>query len=487
MNEKKSRKFRSIDSFSNKGQYYLLPFKFLRLENSTELIVNEVGDYLIFKSGTVEKIINKELNKNIDFDLYGDLISNFIISEEPISNLIDIIAYRYRTKKSFLYEFTSLHIFVLTLRCEHSCNYCQVSRVSEDHNKYDMSKENLDRYIDFMFKSPNKNLTMEFQGGEPLLVFELIKYSIIRTEEINLSYKKNIKYVVCTNLVLIDIEKLEFFKTYDVVISTSLDGPEFLHNKNRVKPNGNSYQSALRGIEISRKYLGEDKVSALMTTTQYSLNYPIEIVDEYFNLGFKNIFIRPLSPYGFAKNKYKSYDSQDFLNFYKKAFNRILHYNKLGNKFIEDYAQIILTKLITPFTGGYVDLSSPNGGIINSILFNYDGSIYTSDEGRMLSEMNDFSFRLGNIQTHSYDEIIFGSKSQEFSRYSVNEGLTGCSDCALQLFCGADPINNYSTSKSMVGIRPKSDFCNRNMNIILLLINYLEDQENKDILSSWVN
>jgi len=270
MNEKKSRKFRSIDSFSSKGQYYLLPFKFLRLENSNELIVNEVGDYLIFKSGTVEKIINREFNKNIDFDLYGDLISNFIISEEPISNLIDIIAYRYRTKKSFLYEFTSLHIFVLTLRCEHSCNYCQVSRVSEDHNKYDMSKENIDRYIDFMFKSPNKNITMEFQGGEPLLVFELIKYSIIRTEEINLSYKKNIKYVVCTNLVLIDIEKLEFFKTYDVVISTSLDGPEFLHNKNRVKPNGNSYQSALRGIEISRKYLGEDKVSALMTTTQLS-------------------------------------------------------------------------------------------------------------------------------------------------------------------------------------------------------------------------
>jgi hypothetical protein len=44
---------------------------------------------------------------------------------------ITLLATKYRTKKSFLAGFTALHIFVVTLRCDHSCLYCQVSRVSE--------------------------------------------------------------------------------------------------------------------------------------------------------------------------------------------------------------------------------------------------------------------------------------------------------------------------------------------------------------------
>ena len=33
-----------------------------------------------------------------------------------------------RTRMRRLPESTSLHMFVLTLRCEHTCRYCQVSR-----------------------------------------------------------------------------------------------------------------------------------------------------------------------------------------------------------------------------------------------------------------------------------------------------------------------------------------------------------------------
>ena len=98
------RKFHDIGVYNRQeyNNYFLLPFRFHRLNEEKEIIVNEVGDFLVLPLGTVSKIINKELNKDLDFELYGDLISNLFISETKIPHLIDVYATRYRTKKSFL-------------------------------------------------------------------------------------------------------------------------------------------------------------------------------------------------------------------------------------------------------------------------------------------------------------------------------------------------------------------------------------------------
>jgi hypothetical protein len=157
--DRKSRKFREIDQFdlNEKSQYYLLPFRFHRITDEKEIIVNEVGDYLLLSKGTFEKIVRRQIDKEKDAELYGDLVANFFISEEPIPPLIDVLATRYRTKKLFLNYFTGLHIFVISLRCEHTCHYCQVSRVTQNRDLYDMSIANIDKGIDIMFKSPCNN------------------------------------------------------------------------------------------------------------------------------------------------------------------------------------------------------------------------------------------------------------------------------------------------------------------------------------------
>ncbi len=63
-------------------------------------------------------------------------------------------------------------------------------------------------------------------------------------------------------------------------LSTSIDGPAELHNRNRPIPGRNAYERTVKGIELARRIIGYDSVSALMTTTKKSLEYPIEIVDE---------------------------------------------------------------------------------------------------------------------------------------------------------------------------------------------------------------
>ena len=169
------------------NRYYLLPFRFERI-GKQELLVNELGDYIFVPTGTINRIVNHLLKKQEG--LYKDLISNFFISESPIPELIDNMATRLRTKKAFLDSFTSLHIFVLTLRCNQNCIYCQASSKDSSEALYDMNEKHLFKAIDLMFRSPSHSITMEFQGGEPSLPFHILQKAVERVTELNEKYKK---------------------------------------------------------------------------------------------------------------------------------------------------------------------------------------------------------------------------------------------------------------------------------------------------------
>jgi len=488
---KANRKFKELDFYRGQvaTEYFLMPFRFHRLNENQEVIVNEVGDYLVVAAGTAARIIRHELDQNLEPDLYGDLIAGFFISEAAIPPLIDVLATRYRTKKSFLDGFTSLHLFVITLRCEHTCHYCQVSRVTSDKDQFDMSFDHINKGIDIMLQSPNPFLTMEFQGGEALLAFDKIVYAIERTRLLAAEKNKSVTYVICTNLAVLDEDILAYCKQNEVLLSTSLDGPDFVHNQNRRRPGNNSYELTAKGIEMARQALGNGNISALMTTTNLSLNHPLEIVDEYYRQGFRSIFLRPISPYGFAlKNEKKNkYDTDKFIEFYKTALQHIIAYNKRGDFFKEEYATIILKKILTPFPVGYVDLNSPAGAITNVVLFNYDGAVYASDESRMLAESKDYTFRLGHLDSSSYQDIFYGEKAQELSEVLTNESLPGCSECAFQAYCGSDPIHNYATQGDIWGYRPTSTFCHKNMELIRYLIELMEnDRSVRKIFESWI-
>jgi His-Xaa-Ser system radical SAM maturase HxsB len=269
-----------------------------------------------------------------------------------------------------------------------------------------------------------------------------------------------------------------------------LDGPAFIHNANRPRPNGNSYELAIQNIERARKILGTSRVAALMTTTQLSLGHPIEIIDEYVKHNFHSIFLRPISPYGFALKTQKKtgYQIQAFLNFYRTGLAHIIELNKKGYSLAEVYAKILLTKILTPYGTGFVDLQSPAGAGISVLVYNYDGDVYATDESRMLAEMGDHTFRLGNVNTHSHRNIFTGEPFLNLVSASCNQSLNGCSDCALQPFCGSDPVFNHATQGDVFGHRPTNDFCRRNMEIAKHLFGMIStpDTEIMRIFFAWI-
>jgi len=479
-----SRKFLPPEAFDQSGNdLYLMPFRFHVVDTDREILVNEVGDHLWVPRGTAKQLADHRVTRN--HTLYPDLVAGEFVSETPLSPLMDVYAARYRTQKAFLDTFTSLHIFVPTLRCNQSCHYCQVSRQTEDKLTFDMSRDDMQRAICLMFQSPARDLTMEFQGGEPLLAFDMVRWAILRAEELNVVHRKALRFVLCTNLLLVDDTVLAFCKEHRVLVSTSLDGPNALHDANR--PWRESAASRFhQKLDEAREVLGADQISALMTTTTQSLAYPKEIVDQYLAMNFDGVFLRPISPYGFArKSKRKNhYDTLAFLDFYFKALAYIIDINKKGRFFREEFAAILLRKILLPFPVGYVDLQSPAGLITSVVVYNYDGKVYASDEARMLAQEGDDTFCLGHVRD-PYASVFLGPKAHELLEQGVNEALAGCADCAFQHYCGADPVFHHATQGNPGGYRPTSAFCQRNMAVISHLLDLLQDPEVAPILRRW--
>lgn len=484
-----NQRFRDASSFQARAgqQYALLPLRFLSLDESRYVLTNFAGEFVVLPKDVARQFIRHQLDQ--DSDVYDELKSKHFLIDGDSSVALDLLAVKYRTKQSLLANFTSLFMFVVSLRCDHSCPYCQVSRQSMDRHSYDMKTEAADRAIDFMFRSPSPAIKVEFQGGEPLLNFDLIRHVVERVEVRNETEGRNLQFVIATNLAYLSDEILEYCRDHSILISTSLDGPRELHNRNRPRPGGDSFELAVNGIRRVREVLGPDRVAALMTTTAASLTRPREIIDEYVRQGFSCIFLRPLSPYGFAVKTgvVAKYIVDQWLDFYRESLDYIIELNRRGIPFREEYSSLILRKMLTPYPAAYVDLQSPAGAGIGGLVFNYDGDIYASDEARMLAETGDRRFRLGNVITDSFEDVMLSDSLVDTLAESMSECVPMCVDCGFQPYCGSDPVYHYATQGDSVGFKPSSDFCRKNMEVMRHLIRLLEDDEQAaTVLRTWL-
>lgn len=481
-------KFQEVSAYLPTQPYELLPFHFDRLNDDEYILTNLVGEFHVIRPEKLRLLTQHKLT--VDDSDYADLRAKHFIRLPNEQAPLELLALKLRTRLARLANFTNLHIFVVTLRCDHSCPYCQVSRQSEDDSAFNMTREMADKAIDFTFRSPNPAIKIELQGGEPLLNFDLIKYIVLKMKRRNKVERRDLQFVIATTLSLLTDEILEFCREHRIMLSTSLDGPEDLHNANRPRPGRDSHQRFEQGLQRAREILGYDQISALMTTTSGSLTRARDIVDEYLRLGFDGIFLRALSPYGFAikTKKYMAYDVSRWLEFYKEGLDYIVQLNKSGIHFVEYYTALVLTKMLTPDEPGFVDLMNPAGAGIGAIVFNYDGHVYASDESRMLAEMGDYSFRLGNLLTDSYEQIILSDSLHDALEDSFTLSAPMCAECAFEPYCGADPVYHHAIHGDVVARKPESAFCKRNMGIFRRIIEKMRsDSDARMIFLGWAN
>lgn len=471
--------------------YTILPFRFCRFDEDSYLLTNDVGEYIFLSNDEFDGFVNGKLDPKSD--LFYNIESKQIVTADYVEDVVKMLATKFRTKKSILEDFTSLHMVVPTLRCNSSCIYCQVKRHESTDHSADMTKMTAKNIVKTIFKSPSPCIKIEFQGGDPSTDFDMVRYIIEYAEWLNLFKRRTLEFVICTNLTLLDEKMVRYLKNHKCLISTSLDGPKDLHDINRPLQDKSFDHHALFENKlrmIRRVWEDEDCVSALMTTSKYSLGRFKEIIDEYVRLGFHNVFLRALNPYGFAKQYQDkiAYPVEAFVENYKEGLDYILELNKKGIFFVEGYAALLLRRILTPFATGFVDLQSPAGVGIAGAIYDYDGSVYVADEGRMMARFKNYYFRLGNVNQDSYQDMFNGDKLHNIIKLACNECLPECSECVFQPYCGADPVRNLSEQGDIVGHRPTNEMCKKNKAIIKYLFELLRSgsPEIEQIFWSWI-
>jgi len=404
------------------------------------------------------------------------------------SSMARLTALKLRTKYMHGSNFTGLHMMVVTLRCNQSCPYCQVSRQSEDRATFDMPIAVADRALRHIFSSPNTNIKIEFQGGESLLNFDLIKHVVMSAKETNQNAEKNLNFIAATNMTHVPDDVIDFFGEHDIGFSTSIDGPADLHNVNRPYKGHDAFDVVCSNIRKVQQRLGRSAVSALMTTTARSLSRGREIIDQYVELGFNGIFLRSMSPYGHAirTRAYYEYSAEQWCDFYKDSMDYILELNRNGLRFVEIYTSLILDKMLNLRNTGFVNLQSPSGFGTMGVVYDFNGKVYGSDEGRMMAQMGDDQFLLGHVN-NDYASLFLGVKLTGIIDETIAQSCPQCSDCAYLPWCGSDPDYHWATQRDNVGHKALSGFCHKNMQIYAYILSiFQKGGENAEILKSWM-
>ena len=468
-------------------------FRFKRLADDY-LLTNDIGEYCFLEPPLFKAMVTGDSRKleRKDPAKFEELTDGGFLRKglNP-----DTFVHKYCSKNMFLSGAPFLHIVVVTLRCDHRCIYCQSKAGTPESKQLDMDIATAEKVVDKIFDSSSPSITIEFQGGEPLINFETVKFIIEYAKEKNKRVGKKLRIALVSNLSYADKEKLGFLMKNEVSICTSLDGPQHLHNKNRVTldKKKNSYKNTVKWLNYITKEFQKKKYkhkpNALSTISRFSLAYPREIVDEFLKAGLESIQLRPATTFIFSGNTPGSLRFQwsDFIRFYKKAFDYILEVNLKGKIFFERAALTFLTKILSDSDPNFLDTRSPCGAGIGQIAYNYNGDVYTCDEGRMMSRIGDESFRIGNVRTSDYSQIITHPTVKAMCIASCLDNLPGCSDCVYKTYCGVCPLMNYADRGSVFAQQPCNESCKIQKAILDHLFEKIRVDKYRRIFENWLD
>lgn len=396
-----------------------------------------------------------------------------------LSNLAEKFAEKRREAKPNELDYL---IVVPTLRCNLSCEYCQVSRAALGATQFDWSETTLDAVISIVAQLTSKSVKIEFQGGEPTLRPDLISAVIDAVPE-----GTDAQFVVCSNLEKLSPEIIEIFDRPDVFISTSLDGPSQLHSSQRRASDAGA-GSFFQNLEWAIQRYGPGKISPLPTINPLDPPEPDELIDAYLEYGFDEIYLRPINFQGFARKKHpKSRDTQaKWLEYHKRFLYRLIerNFNDRSKVLSESYLSLLLRRIFRPGLDRHVDIRNPNPVGVDYVVIDYDGLVYPTDEARMLARSGVIDLSIG--------DVFCGWNTPAraaLDRASTNDGDPDCEACAYKPFCGRDIVDDISRYGTIDLPRRETSFCQRHLRLFDLAFEMIfsSDEKVRYSLARWLD
>ena len=120
--------------------------------------------------------------------------------------------------------------------CNLNCSYCFASQGKYHGDRAIMSFEVGKQALDFLMANSGTrtNLEVDFFGGEPLMNWDVVKRLVEYARSVEKEHKKNFRFTLTTNGMLIDDDVIEFANKEMSNVVLSLDGRKEIHDLTRV-------------------------------------------------------------------------------------------------------------------------------------------------------------------------------------------------------------------------------------------------------------
>jgi len=158
----------------------------------------------------------------------------------------------------------------LTHRCNLSCRYCYGGNACQSDMQENIARQS----VDFAFRiTPDQEpLEFSFFGGEPLLCPGLVTGLTAMIQAKREERSGAIRLSMTTNGTLINHEIADFLGENRIDLCISIDGPEHVHNTNRIFSGGQgSHHAAMRGLSLARAKLAKVQVNAVYSPDTFTL------------------------------------------------------------------------------------------------------------------------------------------------------------------------------------------------------------------------
>ena len=346
-------------------------------------------------------------------------------------------------------------IIEITQKCNFRCRYCVYSGNYSGFRKhgnssmtYDIAKRAIDYYCSVttsgLRTEKSSSLAFGFYGGEPLIEFNLIRKCVdyIRSILSKTSYTPS--FLLTTNGSLLNDEMIHFLIDQKIAINISLDGPEGVHNINRIQLNGEgSFQTVWKNIErireADRGYFSDYVGFLAMFSYEYDLIGLLAFFENKEFFSDKNLRVNwQRKSQGPSENKYTNYD-QHISTFYRE-YVRALAENRILD--VPLYIRSLFRDNFIHFQRHYIKLPNeamrPTGACIPGcakLFVDAFGELHTC-------EKINTSFSIGNVNTGVMYEKVH-KMCNEYAKSVTSD----CERCECIHFCNVCFANAAKTNR----------------------------------------
>lgn len=318
-------------------------------------------------------------------------------------------------------------IKALCLNIAHDCNlrckYCFASTGHFGAGRSMMTPETGRKAIDFLIKSSGdrRNLEVDFFGGEPLMNFNTVKDVVYYATEKEKEYKKNFRFTLTTNALLLSEEHRRFINEYIGNIVLSIDGRENVNDRMRFRIDGSgTYRDILPKIREMADSRNQDRYYVRGTFTRENLDFSNDVL-HLADLGFKQISVEPVVAAKDTGLDIRREDLSQLFDEYEKLAFEYVRRHTAGNGF--NFFHFMLDLDQGPCM---VKRLKGCGSGCEYLAVTPEGEIYPCHQFVGME-----NFKMGNVNIES----VFNNDMQSMFMNSNIYTKKDCSSCWARFFC----------------------------------------------------